>query len=308
MAVYVGDESAYGFWLGDTATNRSIASYPMVGSLEGAVAAFSEMPMEELARLGFANPPIHVYVGNKEAVRKSARVTAHVWSGPYPSRSFVRLTRDVYVEAPEPVIIRCAGRLPRGAALGLINRACGAYRISGGCICQRKPLVTRSSLEAYAACARGMRGVKRARWLAPRAAEGAASPREAALAVVLRLPVRDGGFGLPAFELNHPIAPAQVGDPARCGDFVWIVAHLILEYDSDLFHTGAEKIGQDAARRAQLARAGFEVVTLTNWQVQREDELLRVGDLLRERLGLAVLPRDETFLQAHRELRRELEL
>lgn len=46
------------------------------------------------------------------------------------------------------------------------------------------------------------------------------------------------------------------GRQFRC-DLLWPTASLCVEYDSDMFHTGSQKIARDARRRNALASLGF---------------------------------------------------
>lgn len=308
MAIYVGGETAFTFWFGERATTIEPArsGWPAVHDLADAEASTGDLPTDELLRLGITQMPVHLYVPDRRSMRRSARVIAHEWSGPIPPRSFLRVSRNVYMEAPIPCIMHMAGQLSKNELLMRCHQLCGTYRLHEGQILARRPLATKAELEAYVRSAAGMRGVQALRRLIPLVAEGAASPREAALAAALRQRLRDGGCGLPAFELNHPIEDEN-GGMTRYADVLFELLCIIIEYDSDLFHTGAEKIGRDAARRAQLEAQGYRVVTLTNWQIRERDEFDAVIDLVRSWMGKGPLPLDDpAYARKHARLMDEL--
>ena len=127
----------------------------------------------------------------------------------------------------------------------------------------------------------GCRGWRKACRALSHVQAGSASPMETALTMMLCLPVARGGFGLPLPELNEAIGPL------RCGLY-WPAARLALEYDSNAYHTGARRIAHDAQRRAELARLGVEVVTVTHTQVIATDELAKVARIVAGRLGRRV--------------------
>ena len=76
----------------------------------------------------------------------------------------------------------------------------------------------------------------------------------------------------------------------RICDLYWADAKLDIEYDSDFYHVGAEKIAQDANRRNDLESRGITVITDTNKQLlswKRMDEVAchaakRIGKRIRQ--------------------------
>lgn len=95
---------------------------------------------------------------------------------------------------------------------------------------------------------------------------------ETALAMLLSMPKAKGGYGLPSPQLNAAVEVPKgdwrvaYGRQFRC-DLLWPTASLCVEYDSDMFHTGSQKIARDARRRNALASLGFMVITATKSQV-----------------------------------------
>ena len=80
----------------------------------------------------------------------------------------------------------------------------------------------------------------------------AASPRECALGLVLHLPPRCGGYGLPRPSFNEPINLAEANKKLAdrsyyVADLLWQTQQLIVEYDSDTFHLTSASHHHDVA-------------------------------------------------------------
>ena len=117
------------------------------------------------------------------------------------------------------------------------------------------------------------------------------SPRESALALMLTLPRRLGGYALPRPLLNQriniPRSSSQLirNDHFKC-DLLWPKEGLAIEYDSDLHHVGAQKIAKDASRRDALALLGIQVITVTNKQFASMNEMDKVAHTVAKTLGI----------------------
>lgn len=112
------------------------------------------------------------------------------------------------------------------------------------------------------------RVVNLARLTAPWVLAGCASPREAACALYASLPVRRGGFGLPAPLCNHEV---PLGDQARSLlpnrscirlDLAWPDHHVAVEYDSH-WHDDDQRQLADKDREVAASLEGFRIVPLT---------------------------------------------
>lgn len=90
-----------------------------------------------------------------------------------------------------------------------------------------------------------------------------ASPMETALVLMLTLPPKQGGYGIPQPELNSPL---DHGDPNSLKpDLLWREQKLAIEYDSDEFHAGAgaDKVEADIERANSLRARGLSVLEIT---------------------------------------------
>lgn len=154
----------------------------------------------------------------------------------------------------------------------------GTYRYapgSGGVHYETKPLLSRRSFASYLADVDARKGIDRAFRVAELAFDGAASPMETMLALMLTLPAELGGFGLPRPHLNRevPIDPAfreLVSQEALFADLLWPNARLAVEYYGwdDHFGAGPQKVGRDAARANSLVSLGWTVLHVTYEQVK----------------------------------------
>ncbi|MCL1906447.1 MAG: hypothetical protein FWG08_00785 [Propionibacteriaceae bacterium] len=141
--------------------------------------------------------------------------------------------------------------------------------------------------------------------------DNSGSPMETILVMLLTLPYRLGGFGLPKPSLNVKVEPSKstVKSSDRmyyiC-DLLWEQKKLAVEYDSEQYHSGAEKIYRDSKRRNLLSVMGYPPIILTKQQLYSMTELEKVVYLLARKLGKQLKHRSSGFAVAHRELRRVL--
>ncbi|MDO4437727.1 MAG: hypothetical protein Q4B77_07270 [Coriobacteriaceae bacterium] len=214
----------------------------------------------------------------------------------------------MYIESPAAALVSAAPLLTRGERMLLINQAVSGFAVQGGAIVRRKPLATLDELRAYTCAARGRRGAKQIRTLLTYAVENTASPAEARVAAILCLPACWGGYGLPLPEANAPVEVRVDGGASatRYVDLLWRRWMLVLEYDSDEFHVGAEKIGLDSDRRTALQDAGYTVVTLTNLQFKSQAKFEGLARVLCNAMGRSFAPDVEGFAKRNAQLRSEM--
>lgn len=223
---------------------------------------------------------VHVEVDDAAArhgARKGASSCfAHVRSNQMHSARWLPAAFGLKVPTPELCFLQLATQLslPHLAMVGM--ELCGTYAVSpdeDGALVHRRALTTCSALRSLVEKSPSSYGVKKARRALSFIADGAASPQEARLHLLLSLPVRLGGYGLPPAQLNYRIETNASGgiDPAkryRLCDLYWPDRQVAVEYDSDAFHIGAEKIASDSIRRAALSTRGISVVTVTGAQLR----------------------------------------
>ena len=274
----------------------------------------------ELAVLGMAattEQPLDLLFWHDGFCSESRRVRTHVLYRPLPPGGLIRVSNHVLITSPEVTFAQLS-RLRSFERLLLAGcELCGSYRLFSG---DGRPLrmpEERQPLTSTAAIAKTLAAMGFGRESAAvRAArltfDGARSPMEAKVALLLSLPPRFGGFGLPRPVLNAPLRLSRAAytlypcNPCRL-DLYWEAAHLDVEYDGEDSH-GPDDHAKDVARAAALALAGVDMLILTKAQVydRRAFDLL-AGHLAR-RLDASPRKRPDDFISRQIRLRRELEL
>ena len=120
--------------------------------------------------------------------------------------------------------------------------------------------------------------------------DGAASPMETMLAMMLCLPYGLGGYGLEKPLINHrvdvPSSSKRLADRAYCVcDLCWPEAKLCVEYDSARYHVDPDRQDSDARRRSTLIALGYTVVTVTRGQVMDAGAFNRLAHQLAKQTG-----------------------
>lgn len=279
-----------------------------VGTIEETT--IEELALLESARFAHLAKPIHLLAPHAEDRLRRKGFVWHTCTLSLPKGSFLRVAESTFSSSPELLICQAASNLSFPKLLALGCELSGTYRVSDADprgFLDAGPVLTARSLERFLQRADGVHGAKAARRVLLYLVEGSASPMETIVVLLLCLPRRMGGYGLPVPQMNGRI---DVGKRARKAatknyykcDLLWPEANLAVEYESDLCHTGSNDIANDSARRSALAYLGVEVVTLTKRQVVNMTELDRVAILLSKRL----LPREPVASAAWRTKRNKL--
>ncbi|MDO4291054.1 MAG: hypothetical protein Q4C41_07500 [Eggerthellaceae bacterium] len=257
--------------------------------------------------------PVHVVVGSLSARTSDARMVAHLHTTGIPDNSFVDVGEPFLLSTPELCFFQAAASLSLPQLIALGFELCGTYAVHQNRPTQYRdrPLTSSARLRSFAARVPSMRGLKKARKALAYVRGGAASPAEAALAMMLCLPYRLGGYGIPWPELNYcidvPASRKHLLDRSFCiGDACWPCEKLVCEYDSDEFHGAAERRESDERRRNALTAVGYTVVGITRGQLMDSGAFNRLARQIAKILGKRLRYRDPGFTHAHLALRSEL--
>jgi hypothetical protein len=158
---------------------------------------------------------------------------------------------------------------------------------------------------------KGVRGQKQAARALRYIVDGSASPMETVLTMLLTLPPLLGGYRFPLPILNGRIVPGKSAKASSSKsyyscDLFWPDLDLAVEYDSDHFHTGAERIASDSKRRNSLALIGIVVITVTSRQIRSIVEFEKVARQIAGNMDRRLQVKSPQFLKAQRELRGHL--
>ncbi|MCI8469861.1 MAG: hypothetical protein HFJ75_10375 [Eggerthellaceae bacterium] len=246
--------------------------------------------------------PLHILAERHSTSTRNA--VFHSWGAYAPDRQ-LRLVGGLPVLGPELLMLDFARDVDLLDLALLGFELCGTYRLraDGSGFASADPLTTPRLIARCADRSSGVTGVKTLRAAARHVLPAAASPMEAALVLLLCLPRRLGGLALPAPLLNHRI---DLGSRFVVCDAYWPAQRVALEYDSDRFHAGAERLNRDAERRTALLARGVTVVSVTRDQVYRPTRFDELERALRKNLGVRGQARGEAFEDRQRELRRRV--
>lgn len=309
MAVVVSHESAMRYWesyCGGAPKHTRIAESDAHGVSAEAVS--------NLRVLGFpcsAEEPTDCSVPAASKRSKAAGFRAHVMSYsvvPYA----VRVTDDVYVVTPELCFVQVASRLSLARLLLFGFSICGTYGVSSdGSLFRRGALTHVSAIAALAERLPSHEVPRQVRVALRFLLDGAASPSETRLCLLLMLSSAYGGFGLPRPVLNAPVvlsdASRAIYPHRECrADLYWPGVKLDLEYNGQAEHAGRGE--EDSARASALAIEGVRVIAVTRRQVNSPSVFEALAKKLGKLIGSPVRTQRLDFAERHMKLRQELGL
>ncbi|MCL2807396.1 MAG: endonuclease domain-containing protein [Coriobacteriia bacterium] len=278
--------------------------------------------------------PLELMVGEPAAVRRLQMARMHVASSTMPEGSIISVGEGLYVASPELCFFQLANRLPLAKLLRLGLEFCGTYTLPANNAAQedpemkekgfknRPPLTSVERLSSFLARSGGTLNQRYLQSVLRYIANGSASPMESRLLIVLALPYRHGGYGLPLPELD---APVKTGRPTkrsenkkslsklnrdekdyRC-DLYWRNNKLAVEYDSDIYHLLPAQKTKDSKKKNYLLSKGIHVISVTRLQMRSVLEVESVAMQLSACLGKQLRhKRSAKWLEKHMQLRRQL--
>jgi hypothetical protein len=223
----------------------------------------------------------------------------------------------VFVTSPALTFLHMASALSVARAARLAFELAGTYALGGSvqgrdCLYDQTPLTCvadlRSSVGSLPA---GTRGRSHALHALRFALDGAASPRESDLVLLLCLPRPLGGYGLPFPELNRRIdldsRARSIARRSYClADLYWEEAGIDVEYHGADFHTGLSRLESDAGRQAALESMGVKVIGVSNAQFEDLSALDGIASMLAQRLHVRSRKTHYDVYERRRRLRWDL--
>lgn len=257
--------------------------------------------------------PLHLIMPERSCVRVIPGAQCHIWNGPIKG-SYRTIGNGLHLSTPEACWRQMAGVHDVVGAVLLGYRLCATYiplLPFGVPWVMRQPLTTPERLEAFLARTDRGRGCATAREALHFIASSSASPRETAIALLLSLPRRLGGYGLPVPILNARIPLGQRGQSLAnkdyfVADLFWPEQKVCVEYDSDMFHSSQQRAVMDSTKRNALSAMGYTVVTLTNAQVKDAGQFDKAARSLAIHLRIVLRIRSEKWLRNHILIRQRL--
>lgn len=234
---------------------------------------------------------VDVVVSKRSERRQSRQVHAHAWSAGISNDQVIKLSNHLYVCSPESVFLQMADCLPLLDLVRLGHQMCGKYSLADGAggFVKHPAITTIAQLETYlAGIPKGTRGIKKARRALRLMHDNSWSPMETVTAMLLAMPRRMGGFGLPSPRLNRRIeldqSSSQVGGQENVYvDLLWPDAKFGIEYNGEAYHRNTSR---DLRRELTLRKAQLDIVTLGIQQVRDQVQFREVVSQAAEHLGV----------------------
>lgn len=325
MELLITHESALQYWRLHGKSHRNLLRRQHQG-VPPAIPP-TDLALHQTKSLGLALP-MEISVSKPSGRRTTHSIRSHVLSKTLPGSCFVKLTEEVYVSSPELCFLQMAAKLPLVKLIELGFELCGSYSLPGHStpssedkgddlktntdnLIIRPPLTSSKRLSVLLARKELVPGSIQARRALRHITDNSASPMETKLTMLLSLPQKLGGYGLPMPILNARINPAKSAKKSTdkthfsC-DLFWPTANLAVEYDSDTHHTGPERIASDSKRRNTLSSIGILVITVTNRQVRSRTEFEKTTRLIATNMGHRLQLRNKDFVSKQNSLRAQL--
>ena len=224
--------------------------------------------------------PIDVLLFDADDRRWSTRISCCVWGTVVPSGAFYRVG-DMCVSSPEFLFLQMASRLTVRQLVALGCELCGTYVLLRESNTRPTavdeyptrvaPLTSVDKIGAFVGKAVKARGRSKALRALRYVVDGSRSPMETMTYMLLCLPPKLGGYGLPKPVMNAEIeldgeGRSIAGRRACWGDVCWPDAMLDIEYHGEV-HVGAAQMKSDVGRELGIEHMGWRVMTVTSPQV-----------------------------------------
>lgn len=202
------------------------------------------------------------------------------------------------------------------AILELGLELCGAYqtrRTGVPAKYQVDPLACTADLRDFVLANPSLHGSRKVARALRYLKDGSESPRETQQALVLGLPLMQGGYGLGVPHMNFevaasPTARALTGKSSFRCDLCWPDKKLDVEYQSKEKHSGEENRIRDSRRTSALVSMGWTVVPVTGSDLGSLAATDAIAETIREHLGKRTRVRVSDYHARKLALRRRLGL
>ena len=225
---------------------------------------------------------VHVLAFSRNNRRVSKFHSTYVWPHALPDGSLLDLGTGAFVSSPEFTFLQIAATHSIIQTVAYGDEICGRYAFdpfNERGLRKRIPLTNKAKLSSYLDSIDAMfpsnyPGVKKARRALQYIIEESASPMETVDEMLLCLPYKLGGYGLPKPHMNKAItlspSAARIAKKSVCyGDMCWNKPALIdIEHQGLLDHDEPLKFEEDRQRINGIKAMGYEVIELTNKQVK----------------------------------------
>ncbi|MBR0405401.1 MAG: hypothetical protein IJI68_09425 [Eggerthellaceae bacterium] len=175
----------------------------------------------------------------------------------------------------------------------------------------REPLTSKSKIDTFITSMKGRYGANKAAKALKFVVEYSNSPMETILELLLCLPKRYGGYGLPVPLMNHSIRltrseARELGRSAFLCDLCWPDFGYALEYYGREWHTDVQSVAHDALRQSDLHYHGIDIDIVTYEQLQTVSQVQVLATKVAKRLSIRLRKPSDLCIAARERLHREL--
>ena len=289
------------------------------------VNALEEMDETAHRWLEHVGTPIHAMVPDRAKGTSTKRLVTHVHSAPMPHGAMLDLGHDLCICSPRYTFLLSAADLDLIDSVSLAMELCGTYSKwklddvpspygsyrgtadTVRCTFNLPKAMSLKLVRPFIERQRGQRGAVGARAALRWVLEGSASPMETAVYLLLCLPKRLGGYGLPKPILNPKLVISNPnGNKVRFPDLFWPERSIDVEYNSDATHSGEWSRYRDSKREVELTVGEIKVLPLTRAQLMSAEDFDAFANGLRRMLGIRARRKDPRWSYRHSELRGRL--
>lgn len=263
----------------------------------------------------FGKKPIRLMTNNSEkrVMRKQYRYT--IRSSHLPEMSFFQVSDNLCVASPEFCLVQSANKHPLPRLAELCMELCGNYSLAPeaqqGFLNREQSLTSISSITCLLQSIPGEIGVNKLEHAMKFVKDGSRSPMETREFLMLCLPKRYGGYGLPYPEINARIA-LNASEQAIANrryfecDMLWRDQKVAIEYDGHGNHESYQDRARDAIKRNILLDKGFSTFTVTGGQITDVHSFDKIAHELAKALHHRLYQFPKDWILRRTELRREL--
>lgn len=298
MRLVLDGKTAFEFWM--SVTRRPLAGRELEERGPAILSTFEDFTCADLEEAflknGGVEGAIEVIVADPcERRQGKALVCRSLGHGrTLPSRSVLPIGAGLYAVAPELCVIRLAVQLPRLEFLRAFTDLLGIFclsKLDRTNLISREPILTLTDMREFLDKVKGFPGTKLVRKALDWVVERSASPRETTMNLLLRLPTRMGGYGLPSLEANYRFdlegdAAYLTSKSYLVADVAWPEANLVLEYNSSKHHDNEEQKEFDFDKITAMQHMGKTVIPVSTRILNDYEAFSAVARDVRNKLGI----------------------
>lgn len=293
------------FAAGDEAFQAGPPTKELVKTARRLLASYG-VPLEEL-------DVIDVLVSSQKDRWTRRGLACHLFkgnAGGVSESSVRRIFGDIYVVGAPLCALQAAEQLSFRECVEFYYELCGCYRLpldAGDSYAECRPATTVEELHDFFAACTGVRGVVTARRAIQYVRNGARSPMETALIMMLVMPKKEGGLGIRGVEMDYQIPVSKYASRLTmahnlyCDIFV-PSAGLTIEYGGRV-HEEVRRRARDNERTNALRAMGYDVIDVSRENLFNREGFERTIAAIGRKVGVRPSRLPDDFAERQEDLR-----